>query len=1069
MKGKRLSKLVVLTLLVGSMASLTAQALPQGGNVVTSNVTITGTSGVMNIKGAIASTQNVAINWQNYDIGKGETVNYSDMKNVLNYVSGGSTRSEIYGTINAANTNVYIVNPHGVLVGDGAQVTAQSFTASGRTMTADDIKGFSGSLPAATVSTSYGDVLNLGTIKANGVTFEGNNVTLRNTAGLTDQTGTILSSTNANGNVTIRATKAANVEVGYEVSNTTSRAFTISGTSVSKDVHNYASPTKTNAGSTLGYSVNGAAQGVAQDFMLVDNVYDLQNMDKNLSGKYMLNSDAGSNGILDATDTKNWNGGLGFYPVGEGNDPTQTPDTTLFTGTFDGLNFAIDGLTELRPALRNVGLFGYIGAAGTVQNLELSNLNLDGLDYVGGVAGANRGKIFNIKTSGTLTLEAGTTYNMIGGVVGYIPESASGTVDQCYNKATIIVSKNANKKNVFAGGICGELYGAKGTLSNSINSGNVYVYAGNTNDSHAGGIVSSSYGTVENSYNTGTIWVYDTTDGVSAAGIVGKAQGESSKIINTYNTGSILKGGTNTDGTITGATKGSGIVDKYKFNEPTLTNNFYDSSKTDYAYTATNTGTDFTTANSVGKQELSLLKKESTFTGWDFNDIWVIYEDSTTPLIKAFLKKAAFNSIDTYTATPTTRSTNYLGALLYAPSTTSIIYGGDIKAVNGDATALTYTDSGSYNVSKAFYSTQDGYFIDPYYVNKAPLQLTITGTDKTLVYGTAENTLTPYVWTYTGGLQGTDTLADALKNADGNTVSPAFTNMAYTDSTALAATLDSTGKSGSTGNTAAKGTITKDVGTYELLLTSDALKNYYIAPASATATVTAAPLTLTENNVTLEYGTKEANLVASTPYGYTYSALANGDAIGNVLTSAVTYKDNAYKNATAGTYTATTTYDAGTTGLTQEITNYTTGQTLGNYILTVNPGTVTINKNTTALKVTPVGTTSTYGDAKTILDNETYTATGVDGETVTLEGTAVYTTSALKDNNQHTNDVGSYNLTLDSSSLSNKNYVVKTSYTTADAITVTQASLTLKANDIFVVYGSAESKNTDKYGYTLTG
>src|SRR5450830_1561587 len=83
---------------------------------------------------------------------------------------------------------------------------------------------------------------------------------------------------------------------------------------------------------------------------------DLQGMQGNLSGKYVL----GSN--IDARATGSWDSGKGFMPVGS----LATP----FTGTLDGLGHEIVGLTINRPDI-DIGLFANIGIGGMVRNLGL--------------------------------------------------------------------------------------------------------------------------------------------------------------------------------------------------------------------------------------------------------------------------------------------------------------------------------------------------------------------------------------------------------------------------------------------------------------------------------------------------------------------------------------------------------------------------------------------------------------------------------------------------------------------------------------------------------------------------
>jgi hypothetical protein len=53
---------------------------------------------------------------------------------------------------------------------------------------------------------------------------------------------------------------------------------------------------------------------------------------------------------IDASATSSWNGGEGFSPIGNG--------TTMFTGSYDGDEFEIDGLFINRTSTGKIGLFG---------------------------------------------------------------------------------------------------------------------------------------------------------------------------------------------------------------------------------------------------------------------------------------------------------------------------------------------------------------------------------------------------------------------------------------------------------------------------------------------------------------------------------------------------------------------------------------------------------------------------------------------------------------------------------------------------------------------------------------
>ena len=75
---------------------------------------------VMNITG---SQPNNLIKWVDFSISGGKTVDFHD-KNYLNYVTG-SAVSDIQGTLKGTGS-IYLVNPNGILIGDGATVNEGS-------------------------------------------------------------------------------------------------------------------------------------------------------------------------------------------------------------------------------------------------------------------------------------------------------------------------------------------------------------------------------------------------------------------------------------------------------------------------------------------------------------------------------------------------------------------------------------------------------------------------------------------------------------------------------------------------------------------------------------------------------------------------------------------------------------------------------------------------------------------------------------------------------------------------------------------------------------------------------
>ncbi|WP_332862927.1 YDG domain-containing protein, partial [Janthinobacterium svalbardensis] len=278
---------------------------------------------------------------------------------------------------------------------------------------------------------------------------------------------------------------------------------------------------------------------------------DVQGMQANLSGKYVL----GSN--IDARGTSGWDGGKGFVPIGS--------DATPFTGTLDGLGHEIVGLTINRPDMP-VGMFGNIGAAAAVRNLGLSGVSVAGsvATYsstyagIGALAAVNNGKIDNVRSSGGVT---GSGYVNLGGLVGTnngtISNSATaGTVTAGgYAAAGGFVGLNAaggliknsssavatTSAKYFAGGL---VVLNRGTISDSYATGAISV--GSTGGSYGGGLaaINDATGVVTNSYATG-----DVTGVSGLGGLLGRIE-TGGTVDNSYATGNVTGSGNNIGGLV---------------------------------------------------------------------------------------------------------------------------------------------------------------------------------------------------------------------------------------------------------------------------------------------------------------------------------------------------------------------------------------------------------------------------------------------------------------------------------------------------------------------------------------
>jgi len=103
------------------------------GSIVAGQGTITTSGATTAIDQA---SDRMIINWNNFDVGKGEAVNItqpSTQAAVLNRVTGGDPTS-ILGRL-SANGRVFIVNPNGITIGGGAQINVGGLIASSLNMT----------------------------------------------------------------------------------------------------------------------------------------------------------------------------------------------------------------------------------------------------------------------------------------------------------------------------------------------------------------------------------------------------------------------------------------------------------------------------------------------------------------------------------------------------------------------------------------------------------------------------------------------------------------------------------------------------------------------------------------------------------------------------------------------------------------------------------------------------------------------------------------------------------------------------------------------------------------------
>jgi hypothetical protein len=313
---------------------------------------------------------------------------------------------------------------------------------------------------------------------------------------------------------------------------------------------------------------SGSGSGTPNDPYIITNVKQLQEMKYDLKAYYVLGND------IDASETRYWNNGQGFEPIGDENNH--------FIGSFDGKGYKIYNLYI--NTLRNyTGLFGYVGEKGIIKNVGLENVKISSKGiYVGGLVGYNYyGTVSNSYSTGSVNGAA-----IVGGLIG---ENYHGIVSNCYSSGSV------NGNNV--GGLIGINTG--GTVSNSYSTGSV------NGREYVGGLIGdNSYGgTVSNSYSTGSVNGREYVGGLSGANYKGS-------VSNSYSTGSV--NGTDYVGGLIG--------DNY---EGKVSNSYSTGSVNGYRYVGGLSGANYkgSVSNSYSTGSVNGKEVVGGLIGWNFGTV----------------------------------------------------------------------------------------------------------------------------------------------------------------------------------------------------------------------------------------------------------------------------------------------------------------------------------------------------------------------------------------------------------------------------------------------------------------
>jgi fibronectin-binding autotransporter adhesin len=284
--------------------------------------------------------------------------------------------------------------------------------------------------------------------------------------------------------------------------------------------------------------------------------------------------------------------GMDFIPIGH--------EGTPYIGTFDGNGYTIQNLKIDKPNEKYVGLFGSTNNA-TIKNLNISDANVVGTNYTGGLVGCSSGKstISNCSVTGSSTVTNNAAY--AGGLVGY----GSGFIEKSFT-TTNVVSTSFN-----IGGLVG---GAESlTINECFTTGNTKAL------NIVGGLVGIDIKglKMENCYSLSNIEATHHNNS-TAGGLLGASK--NSAINNCYSAG-----------TIKGPEAYKGALIGNNINTAVINNSFYDASVIGF------------TSESPYAKSTSEMMQSSTFIDWDFNNIWSIDEGATYPYFKKYTNTTPIN------------------------------------------------------------------------------------------------------------------------------------------------------------------------------------------------------------------------------------------------------------------------------------------------------------------------------------------------------------------------------------------------------------------------------------------
>lgn len=543
--------------------------------------------------------------------GNGNTVNNMAISNCTNsgnitagYYAGGMIGS--YGSANVVD-NLVISNctNSGNVIGTGTNTTNNLSGVGGIIGYHNDTNGSLGQIINCINSGNITGTCNIDSAESAGTIYVGG-ITGRSRCGAgisgCSNTGTITANRATNGYV--------GGIIGYAYVN-----VNVNDCSNTGDVEMMGSGGTSGAGGISGYNDNASTSNCINEGTVISNAARLGGIVATLNGGNIINCENRGPRVEGISTV----GGIAGYTLAIANSQItgcKNYAQTIATGSYVG------------------GILGNNNGADCQVTDCINDAAVTAASYVGGVVGYNQNN--NLKLTGCINDGMVTgTGSSVGGILGWdnvttIPSPLS-MISNCIN--------NGNITGVnYVGGILGrnrDIDDYYTEIMKSYNTGAVKAISA-SGDTYAGGIMGwvRNMSSVNDCFNTGAVSADGTGAIACVGGIIGRTTTPGVNMVNCYNIGDVTSTGHTT-------LRLGALIGSISTGGPTA------SLQSSYFYRKTTNvptvAVGYPTPGPTGGVELNVttVKTQGSFSGWNFSTIWQIDAGSSSPYLRDLTKPAS--------------------------------------------------------------------------------------------------------------------------------------------------------------------------------------------------------------------------------------------------------------------------------------------------------------------------------------------------------------------------------------------------------------------------------------------